>query len=254
MTRRAIIGHTGFVGSNLTGFGHYDRLFNSSNSNEMRGQSFDEVICCGVSAVKWRANEDPNADWLRISALIDNIDQLQAGRFILISTIDVYQPPVGVTEQDPTSPVGGGYGLNRARLERHIRDKFRDYLILRLPGLYGRGLRKNAIYDLYHDNMVDAINPVNTFQWYDVRRLEEDMQSILKEGIQICNITAEPVSMELIGNTYFPGKLRRSSPGETGVRYDVRTNYAAALGGSGHYHFDAAAVLSGIGHCLEEGL
>ena len=37
-----------------------------------------------------------------------------------------------------------GYGRNRLYLENYIRNNYHDYLIVRLPGLFGKGLKKNA--------------------------------------------------------------------------------------------------------------
>ena len=48
---RCLIGHTGFVGGNLLRQGRFDALFNSRNIAELAGQSFDEIWCCGVSAL-----------------------------------------------------------------------------------------------------------------------------------------------------------------------------------------------------------
>ena len=52
---RALIGHTGFVGSNLLNQQSFDDCFNSKNINEIEHKSFEQVICAGVSAVKCSA-------------------------------------------------------------------------------------------------------------------------------------------------------------------------------------------------------
>lgn len=250
---RALVGHTGFVGSNLRESGRYDAFFNSTNSHDLRGQSFTEVVCAGVSAIKWKANKDPEADWAGIVTLIENLKHVHTQRFVLISTVDVYQSPVGVTEADPADTAGAAYDVHRAKLEHFIAMTFVDHLILRLPALYGPGLKKNAIYDLRHDNMVEAVDPRGRFQWYDVRRLERDMGKISAAGLKFVNITSEPVPMSAIGERYFPGKLQDPHPSKPAVRYDVRTKYAEVLGGRGNYHFDSAQVLASIGDYLQEG-
>ena len=248
---RALIGHTGFVGSNLCRTGRYDAFFNSRNSHEMAGHHFSEVVCAGVSAVKWKANKDPEADWRQISSLIDVLTRIRADHFVLISTVDVYSKPLQVTEDDAATETGASYGAHRARLERFVREHFLSHLIIRLPALYGRGLKKNAIFDLCHGNMVEAIDPRAQFQWYDVERLEEDMARIAPARLRLLNLTAEPVAMSEIADRYFPGQLRSRELGTPPAHYDMRTLHASLLGGNGGYHYTRAQVLDGIGAFLE---
>lgn len=247
---RALIGHTGFVGSNLHRTGRYDALFNSQNSRNMAGQHFSEVVCAGVSAVKWKANKDPETDWHQISALMDVLSTIRADHFVLISTIDVYADPVGVTENDPATETGPAYGAHRARLERFVRDRFPNHVIVRLPALYGRGLKKNALYDLCHDNMVEAIDPRSQLQWYDVERLEDDLARLAPARLRVLNVAVEPVAMSEIAERYFPGRLRPREVDAPAARYDMRTIHAALLGGSNGYLMERAQVLDGIGAFL----
>ncbi len=243
---RALIGYTGFVGSNLLAAGGFDAQYNSTNSADMRGRDFDEVVCAGVSAVKWKANRDPEADWQHVSGLVENLRQITARRFVLISTVDVYQRPIDVTEDDAADEQGGAYGVHRAKLERFVAQTFADYVIVRLPALYGPGLRKNAIYDLQHNNMVDAINPNGRFQWYDVGRLHDDLEAISNKSLNIINIATEPVAMSEIGDRFFPGMLRVPNPSEAAPSYDMRTRHADLLGGKAPYHYSREQVMAGI--------
>ena len=65
----ALIGHTGFVGSNLDRPERFQARFNSQNFREMAGRRFEQLVCAGISAVKWQANRDPEGDRARIAAL-----------------------------------------------------------------------------------------------------------------------------------------------------------------------------------------
>ena len=58
----ALVGHTGLVGSNLARQRGFDDLYRSTNIGEIRGRHFELVVNSGVSAVKWRANQEPDAD------------------------------------------------------------------------------------------------------------------------------------------------------------------------------------------------
>ncbi len=242
---RALIGHTGFVGSNLLAQGRYDLTFNSKNSQDMRNGCFTEIVCAGVSAVKWKANQDPDADWAGIEDLIANLECIKADRFVLLSSVDVYQHPFDVNEDTEPDVYGSPYGVHRAKLEKWVRDRFEESFIIRLPALYGPGLKKNAIYDLVHDNQVDKIDPRSKFQWYDVSRLEADIGVITERNLRLFNITSEPISMHDIGKHFFPGRLHYDKIGAP-VTYNYKTKYADVLGGTGDYHFSSADVIDGM--------
>ena len=49
----ALIGYTGFVGSNLEATHEFGAKFNSRNITEIEGQSFGHLVCAGAPAKKW---------------------------------------------------------------------------------------------------------------------------------------------------------------------------------------------------------
>lgn len=147
---KALIGYTGFVGNNLTST-QYTHQYNSKNINDIIGKEFNQVVCAGVRAEKFLANAYPQQDLESIKALIEVLKQVKCKQFILISTIDIYKSPKNVDEntsieQDGLHP----YGANRYYMEEFVRNNFDDYLIVRLPALFGKGLKKNFIYDIIH--------------------------------------------------------------------------------------------------------
>ena len=100
----ALIGHTGFVGSNIfEQYGDIDFCYNSQNIGEILGMEFDTLICSGVRATKWLANTEPQKDLLQIINLISNIKKCKFNKIILISSIGVY--------------TDDSYGKNRSYLE-----------------------------------------------------------------------------------------------------------------------------------------
>ena len=248
----ALIGHTGFVGSNLKLQQKFDAEYRSTDIAGIDGQAFNRVVCAGVSAVKWWANQNPREDLQKIEHLMHHLDQVRAERFILISTIDVYGSPIGVTESD--APVLEGlhpYGLHRAMLEDYVRERFPVHHIIRLPALFGRFLKKNAIYDLMHDNRLEMIPPDGSFQWYPLARLAEDLRRTETARLSVVNLATEPVTMRQIQQRYFPAK--RIGDAATGAaRYDMRTRYDALFGGKAGYILDAPAILDAIGDFLTE--
>ena len=49
----ALIGYTGFIGSNLLDFNKEIRKFNSKNIHKIKNKEFDIVICAGTSSKIW---------------------------------------------------------------------------------------------------------------------------------------------------------------------------------------------------------
>lgn len=239
----ALIGHTGFVGSTLARARGFAASFNSRNIGEIDGRRFDTVICAGVSAVKWLANKEPEADRAAIEGLQAHLATITARQFVLISTIDVYREPIGVTEADfPPAERLHPYGLHRLALERWVAERFDKHTIIRLPGLFGAGLRKNLIFDMLHDNQTDRIAPGGSLQWYPMRRFPADLARIEAAAPPLVNIAVEPVGTEAIRQRFFPD-VTIGPPDLPAPRYDMHTNQAALLGATGRYHLSAADVM-----------
>ena len=245
---RALIGHTGFVGGTLFRARSFTHLFNTSNFRELAGQRFDEIVCAGIPAVKYIANREPEQDWRQISALLSVLERTRAGRFVLISTIDVYPDPSQPLNEDaaleglPNQP----YGRHRLAVERFVAERFPRHAIVRLPALFGEGLKKNALFDLLHDNMVEKINPAAMFQWYPMHRLAGDLERIAGADLRLVNLVTEPVPMREVIARHFPhapvGPEVLPAP-----RYNLRTRRAALFGGAGEYVMAAQQVMEVMG-------
>jgi nucleoside-diphosphate-sugar epimerase len=243
----ALIGYTGFVGGMLHRQHHFGALLNSRNIEQVKGGQFDNVVCAGVSAVKWLANKEPDADWSGIRRLMDCLEHIVARHFVLISTIDVYRDPEGPTERD-APPIDGlhPYGRHRLALEAFVSERFASHSIVRLPALFGTGLRKNALYDLMHLNQVERIVPNAMFQWYPLSRLTSDLRRIKDAGMPLINITSAPISMEDIRTRFFRD-VQIGRPIEAPPHYDVRSVYDTLLGGHDGYHLNAVQVWRAMG-------
>lgn len=238
-----MIGHTGFVGSNLAHERKFDAYFNSKNIEMIAGRSFDLVVCSGAPAEKWKANQDPEADLRVIDRLWSSLRQVVIGKLVLISTVDVYARPVDVDEDvDPGHERPTAYGRHRHELERRAADQF-DTLIVRLPGLFGEGLKKNVVYDFLHGNALDKIDARGVFQFYWVGNLWRDIEIALEAGLSVVNLATEPTSVGEVAREGF-GFEFSNTPAVTPARYDFRTKHDRVFGGSGGYISTRKQVLS----------
>jgi nucleoside-diphosphate-sugar epimerase len=248
---RALIGHTGFVGGTIFGQTHFDDTFNSSNIETIRGRSYEVIVCAAAPGRKWLANREPDEDRKSIDRLMGALDLAEAGDFVLISPVDVYPVPVGVDESTPIDNAeNDAYGRHRRLLEEFVESRFGG-LTVRLPGLFGAGLKKNAIYDLLNDNRVDLIPPDSVFQFYDMSELWRDVERCRALGLGLVNFATPPLSARDMARDVFGVDLRNDSAPPP-VRYDMRTRFASALGGHGDYLCDLEHVLDGMRRFVEK--
>lgn len=206
--KTALVGYTGFVGSNLSASYEFTNLYNSKNIQEAWSTEPDLLVYAGVSAEKYLANQNQAADLQIINNAFDNIYKIRSKKLVLISTIDVYKNPVAVDEDtrihtDELQP----YGADRYYLETKVRELYPDVLILRLPGLFGNNLKKNFIYDYIH--IIPAMLKVEKFDellkkeptlinyylkqknnFYKCKILEEPTRAKLKEIFQSLGFSA----------------------------------------------------------------
>lgn len=250
----SLIGSTGFVGSNLARQARFDFQCHSRNIETMAGRSFDLVVCAGVQAKKWWANEHPDEDWSGIARLQDVLRTTRAERFVLISTVDVYPDPVGVTEQTPVTEPRHAYGRHRLAFENFVRHTFPHASIVRLPGLFGIGLKKNVIFDLLHDNCLEQINPEASYQYYSLARLWDDLGKVLALRLPLINFGTEPIQTAELIDRFFPEQRSRVGPGRpTPIQYDMRTTYAREWASPvPEYLIDRATVLQEIGAFIQQ--
>lgn len=241
----ALIGSTGFVGSQLLGMHGFDLAVHRPDVARLRGRDLDLLVCAGLPAAKWQANADPAADWDNMTGLAATLATVSAQRAVLISTIDVYQPAVGVDESTPATFDGqGAYGTHRAWFESFFQATFPGALVLRLPGLYGPGLRKNLVFDLLHGrtDQYAGMNPASRFQFFDTTGLWQVIETAWEHKIGLLNVSSEPVTASAIAEV-FGVALHGDGPQ---AAYDMRSRHAAQFGGRDGYLYSRESVLAGI--------
>jgi len=242
----ALIGSSGFVGSTLLRQTGFDALYRSTNIAEIDGRRFDTVVCAAAPAQKWIANREPEADRRNIDALTGHLDTLQCRRFVLVSTVDVFREPEGVDEDSPADDSAlHAYGLHRRLLERFCQQRFEQCLVVRLPGLVGPGLRKNALFDLLNDNNLHAIDARGVFQFYPMVNLWADLLRALEAGLPLVHLAGEPVSVAEVAREAFGRAFDNQLPNPP-ARYDLRSRHAGVFGGQGAYAYSRRETLLAI--------
>ncbi len=248
--KNGLIGFTGFVGQNLN-INRFDELINSSNIKNYKRQEFDLLVIAAGDARKWYANKNPSIDLLHILDLFEDIKQINAKKIILLSTIDVYPDYLPENKYDENTNLYSDfpYGMHRLMLEKLLQITFSDVSIIRLPGLIGKNLKKNIIYDICN-NRLDQLKNYNLdsyYQYFDLSLLDQIIDMVLGNNIyKILNLTSEPISVREIAQTL---ELEESifSNSQISVKYDIKTIHCEA-----GYFLNSNDILTSIKKFYEE--
>ena len=240
-----MIGSTGFVGGHLAQSFGFQRLVHRSDIDTVAGLTTDLLVCAGLPADKWRANLDPSADWANLKRLAKVIATVRAERAVLISTVDVYQPPVQVDERHAPAFDGvGAYGTHRAWFESFFQSRFGSALIIRLPGLFAANVKKNLVHDLIHgkSDQWTKVNANSTFQFFDVSKTWSIIEYAWQLDLLLLNVATEPVAAHEVAKLF---GVQLAGQGDV-VTYDMHSIHARSFGGRDAYLVTRQEVLDGI--------
>lgn len=165
-----LVGSTGFVGGNLMAKHKFTAVCHSSDVAVQYGTRPDLCVYAGVPAAMFLANADPEADLAVMRAARENLQKIAPKELVLISSIAVYADSRGKNEDEEPDTEGlSAYGRNRLQLEHWVREDFPDALIVRLPALYGQGLKRISS-TICAPSRLPCSNRKNTTNWRKNRR------------------------------------------------------------------------------------
>ena len=239
-----LIGYTGFVGSNLDTQFDFDKKYNSSNIEEIKNQEFNILVCAGVSGTKWLANKNPSEDFIKINKLLDNIKSIKCNKFILISTVDVYRDTYNVDENTLTDFKNlHSYGKNRVLVEVFVKEHFCDYQIIRLPAIYGDNIKKNFVYDLLNNHCLHWTHKDSKFQYYHLKNLWNDIETVINNNISVINFNSEPISAKELAKEAFDMDFDNITDREP-HNYNIRSIYTNLFNEGSNYMYDREEIFS----------
>ena len=195
MAKDLLVGSTGFVGGNLAAKHAFAAVCHSTDIAAQFGAKPDLCVYAGVPAAMFLANADPEADLAVMRAARENLRQIAPKQLVLISSIAVYADSRGKDEQSPMTPDGlPAYGRNRLQLERWVREDYPNALIVRLPALYGIGLKKNFLFDL-HTITPAMLRPEKYSELAAKSPLVKSAYTLADNGFYKLNGTADPAAL-----------------------------------------------------------
>jgi len=170
--RVIVIGATGFVGSAFVRYfrkrGEDVLEVTRANYSEHAGTAGDLVIEAACNSKKFWAEERPFEEFdASVGHRLRSLRDFPAELHVHLSSVDVYDQlaaPEHTIEE--TGAVGGGshYGFHKLLSELLVRRHASNWLILRLAGMLGPGLRKNPVHDILHGQPL-RIHPESQYQF-----------------------------------------------------------------------------------------
>ena len=151
-----VLGGNGFVGSVVCSMlaerGETFVSIGRDNYTDFVGTTCDVFVNCNGSARRFWANQNLVADFeASVASTMRTLTDFSCGLYIYWSSVDVYPDttnPANNMEDAKIEPERlSPYGFHKCLSEMLVRRYARAWLVLRLGGMVGPGLNKNAVYD-----------------------------------------------------------------------------------------------------------
>ena len=243
---QVLVGDTGFVGSNLRRQTEFELCVHRRNLDALRGIRADRLVLSCLPAEKWRINQAAQDDLDNLHRIQQVLSTVHARQVVLISTADVFLQPLDADEYAVPQLTGlHPYGQHRLAFEEWVRQRFDRCCVLRLPGLFGVGLKKNVLFDLREGHRTEHIHPDGVFQWYPVSRLWADVERSLASDLSLVHAAPAPLrTSDLVAQLWPERELKPQA--QAAPQYRILSRHAEQFGGEGGFWMSQTQVVDAI--------
>jgi nucleoside-diphosphate-sugar epimerase len=196
-----VLGGKGFYGQAfcrvLDSLGREHRAITRENYHEYRGHSCDVLINANGNSSKILARRKPLEDFeLSVKSVRASLVDFQFHTYLYLSSIDVYPnaSPGAETHEEARLPAGeqSDYGFHKHLAEQCVQHGAQRWLIARLGGAVGPGLKKNALFDIVQGGPL-WLDPESRLQFLATDDAARLVLALLHAGIrqEIYNVCGE---------------------------------------------------------------
>jgi nucleoside-diphosphate-sugar epimerase len=220
-----ILGSKGFLGSALVNAcreqGEEYCAIDQEEYAEYVGHDCDLLINANGNSRKYLAQQAPLEDFaMNVSSVRRSLEDFRYGKYVLFSSADVYPDASSPATTDENSALDPArqtpYGFHKYLAEQCVRHRAMRWLILRLSGFVGPGLKKNAVHDVLSGNplWVDAASEFQYLHTRDLASMVLALAASPETDSQVVNVGASgTISVaELSRLTGRPVNVRAGSP------------------------------------------
>ncbi|MBV6466331.1 MAG: hypothetical protein PGMFKBFP_01640 [Anaerolineales bacterium] len=225
-----ILGGRGLVGSAFARVceaeGREFAILDRTTYREYVGQRCDVFVNANGNSRKPLAKQDPMADFdASVRSVRASLVDFRFGRYLHLSSCDVYADcsSPGLTREEQALDVAAQspYGFHKYLAEECVRHAAADWLIFRLGGFVGPGLKKNAIFDILHGGPL-WLDPRSELQFLHTEDAARIMLRLAagadsREVFNLCGRGTIALS-EVLAHT---GRRVAVTPESPRVRYEV---------------------------------
>lgn len=195
-----IVGGNGFVGAAfvrlLKKLGVSFANITRENYRDFVGTECSVLINANGNSMKYVAERDALKDFdLSVRSVVKGLRDITAQKYVFLSSGDVYPDPSGPSSSSESSAICvdriSRYGAHKYLAEQVVRHAASDWLIFRMSGFCGPGLRKNAIFDMLAGDVV-RLGRDSELQYISTDRAADLMWRVVTSGLscEIVNIGA----------------------------------------------------------------
>lgn len=200
--RVTVIGADGFVGSAFVSYlSEFSDIAVSKiarhNYDRAVGLKSDVVIDAAGNSKKYLADEQPVEEFEQsVTHRLRTLHDFPADLHVHISSVDVYTDLTSPATTREDSPIDvakvSHYGLHKLLAEQLVQHYAKRWLIVRLAGMVGPGLRKNPVYDILHDQPL-RIHPDSQYQFMTTGDAARIVWTLVEQGIlgEIFNVCGD---------------------------------------------------------------
>jgi nucleoside-diphosphate-sugar epimerase len=233
-----ILGGLGFVGSafaryfNRLGIPH--QVVDKDNYADLIGTHCDVLINANGNSKKFLALQDPLREFDEtVRSVRASLTHFKTGYYVHLSTCDVYpdctSPQATQEDQEPDISKQSPYGFHKYLAEQCVRYAAPKWLIIRMGGFVGPGLRKNPIFDIMQGGPL-WVDPTSELQYLHTEKNAEIVHQLIQKDIshEVINICGQGlVCLEDV--IRLTGKSVEVKPDSQLVRYNVSIEKVSRL-------------------------
>lgn len=183
-----VLGSAGFVGSAIVA----EAKARGLSVHEVTRETYRPgliarwVVNANGNSKKYLAREEPVVDFdLSVRSVMRSLSDFHCEQYCFLSTIDVYDDVRDPSANAETTVIRrdrlSTYGLHKLLAEDLVRHHSRNWLVLRMGGFVGPGLKKNSIHDLLTGKR-PRVHPDSRYQYQHTRHLAATALDLLAAG------------------------------------------------------------------------